>query len=217
MHPDFWRARWSEGRIGFHEGKPNRHLVEHADHLPLARSRVLVPLCGKAVDLAWLAQQGASVVGVELVSAAAEAFFAEQGLCAERARVGAFERHSTPTLQLYVGDFFDFDADLAGGLFDACWDRAALVALPEAMRTRYVAHLRTLLRPGAVTLLVTFEHDGPTDEPPFSVPDAWVRAVYAEDAVHLRAEHDVTADAVTLTSRGATRVCERVYRIERRS
>ena len=35
---------------------------------------VLVPLCGKSLDLVWLAEQGHAVIGVEL----AEAFVKEQ-------------------------------------------------------------------------------------------------------------------------------------------
>jgi hypothetical protein len=57
MEPGFWRARWSEGRIGFHEGTSNAHLRKNVDVLAGAR-RVLVPLCGKAEDLAVLAAAG---------------------------------------------------------------------------------------------------------------------------------------------------------------
>ena len=56
MQPDFWRSRWTAGQIGFHEGKPNQHLVKHVAALGKAK-HVLVPLCGKAEDLAFLAAQ----------------------------------------------------------------------------------------------------------------------------------------------------------------
>ena len=62
MEPDFWRARWSEGRTAFHEGKPNEHLVKHRALLGKA-TRVFVPLCGKAEDLAYLAANGHEVIG----------------------------------------------------------------------------------------------------------------------------------------------------------
>ena len=48
---DFWIARWAEGRIGFHEGRPNTFLTHHVARLGSHR-RVLVPLCGKSEDLA---------------------------------------------------------------------------------------------------------------------------------------------------------------------
>ena len=90
MEPDFWRARWSEGRIGFHEGAPNAHLRQNLDVLAGAR-RVLVPLCGKAEDLAFLAASGREVVGVELVEDAVRAFFAEHGLAPTVTREGPLE------------------------------------------------------------------------------------------------------------------------------
>ena len=66
MDPSFWRDRWQAGQIGFHEGRPNSFLERFADRLPRG-GRVLVPLCGKAEDLAYLAGRGHEVVGVELV------------------------------------------------------------------------------------------------------------------------------------------------------
>jgi thiopurine S-methyltransferase len=216
MHREFWQQRWQEGTIGFHEGKPNEQLLSHASHLHLEGARVLVPLCGKTVDLAWLAAQGAEVVGIELVTSAVEAFFHEQGLTPERTQAGALERFHVPDLTVFAGDFFALDAETAGGAFDACWDRAALVALPEGLRERYVAHARSLLRPGATTLLVTFEHDVGSSEPPFSIPDALVRTLFVEDAITELATHDVSSITPNLIARGGTFVRQHVYRIERR-
>jgi thiopurine S-methyltransferase len=79
MDAAFWQARWDTGQIGFHEGRPNRYLTEFVDTLGEGR-RVLVPLCGKTVDLAYLAERGHQVVGVELVEAAVIGFFAEREL-----------------------------------------------------------------------------------------------------------------------------------------
>ena len=39
-----------------------------------------MPLCGKSLDLTWLAAQGLRVTGVELSHIAVEAFFPEQQL-----------------------------------------------------------------------------------------------------------------------------------------
>ena len=75
----FWFDRWREGQIGFHEGKPNPHLSQYAGELG-AGKRVLVPLCGKAEDLVFLASLGHTVIGCELVEDAVKAFFAEHQL-----------------------------------------------------------------------------------------------------------------------------------------
>jgi Thiopurine S-methyltransferase (TPMT) len=102
---DFWQGRWRAGRIGFHEGKPNAKLVAFFGRLaPPPGARILVPLCGKAEDMAWLASQGLRVTGVELVGEAAEAFFAEHGLTPRDEVVGPFRRLSAGGVESYVGD-----------------------------------------------------------------------------------------------------------------
>lgn len=178
MEPDFWNARWREGRIGFHEGRPNAHLSRHVARLG-ARRRVLVPLCGKAEDLAWLAGQGHEVVGVELVEDAVRAFFSEHGLTPTVTPRGAHTEYAAAGLTLLAGDFFATTRELLGPV-DALYDRAALIALPPAMRTRYAAHLLGLLPKGAPGLVITLEYpQAAMPGPPFSVPEAEFRAHYA--------------------------------------
>lgn len=79
MHEDFWRARWSRNEIGFHLPEVNPWLLRHWPRA--SRGRVLVPLCGKSLDMTWLAGQGLQILGVELMETAVQAFFAEQGWC----------------------------------------------------------------------------------------------------------------------------------------
>lgn len=59
MEPEFWHKRWSSNQIGFHLPEVNPYLQRFWPQLGLAQgSRVLVPLCGKSLDLLWLADQG---------------------------------------------------------------------------------------------------------------------------------------------------------------
>jgi thiopurine S-methyltransferase len=191
MEPDFWRARWSEGRIGFHEGAPNAHLCKHVDVLAGAR-RVLVPLCGKTEDLAFLAAAGHEVVGVELVEDAVRAFFAEHGLSPAVTREGPLTRYAHGPFTLFAGDLFDATAARLG-TFDGWYDRAALIALPPPLRARYVPHLLGLLRPGGRGLLVTVEYDQAKKAgPPFSVEEGEVRGLLP--GVQVRLLDDVPAD-----------------------
>jgi thiopurine S-methyltransferase len=84
MEPAFWQKRWADNQIGFHQAQVNPYLQTYWPQLQLApASRVLVPLCGKSLDLAWLAGQGYRVLGVELSRQAVEDFFREHGLDAD--------------------------------------------------------------------------------------------------------------------------------------
>ncbi len=81
MDKAFWQRCWSRQQIGFHQGKVNRMLEKHLEALRLRKNdRILVPLCGKAVDMLWLHKHGYRVLGVELVEAAVQDFFAEWGV-----------------------------------------------------------------------------------------------------------------------------------------
>ncbi len=205
MEPTFWRSRWQEGRIGFHEGQPNGHLAKHLGVLGGAGARVLVPLCGKAEDLAFLAAQGFQVVGVELVEDAARAFFTEHGLTPEVTKQGAHTRYTAGPLTIFAGDFFTSTRALLGPL-DALYDRAAVIALPEAMRGTYVKHVRALMPAGAPGLLITVEY--PQDKlsgPPFSVVEAELRAHYA--GLTVERVDDVLAEGPRFSEIGAREKC----------
>ena len=179
MDPDYWRSRWREGRIGFHQEAVDSQL---ARFFPQATApppaSVLVPLCGKSLDLIWLRDRGYSVTGVEIVPEACHAFVETQGLDPGdpiSAGSGAFARWSSGGLTLLQGDIFDFTRSD----FDSVWDRAALIALPPETRPRYAAHMLERLRPGGTILLVTAEYD-PSERagPPFTVHSDEVRDIY---------------------------------------
>ena len=81
MDPDFWRQRWREGRIGFHQERVTPLLEQYWDSVGVpAGGRVFVPLSGKSLDMAWLAARGHRVLGVELSPVAVRQFFDESGL-----------------------------------------------------------------------------------------------------------------------------------------
>lgn len=183
-----WLARWRDGRIGFHEGRPNDLLARHVARLAGAR-RVLVPLCGKTEDLVFLAANGHEVVGVELAEQAVGAFFAEHDLAPAIAQRGPFTAYSAGAITLLTGDIFAVTPELLGPV-DALYDRAALVALPDRLRPPYVALLRRLLPAGAPGLVITFEYDQrAASGPPFAVLEAELRGLFAtaasDDAVEL--------------------------------
>ena len=176
MDEAFWQRRWARNEIGFHLNEVNPNLRRHWSCLRLAPgARVLVPLCGKSLDIAWLADQGFAVLGVELSERAVEDFFTEHGLVAEVSIHGPFKLYRSGSVDIFCGDFFALSrADVAD--CQALYDRAALIALPEDMRRRYAEHLLSILTPGCTGLLITLDY--PQDQmagPPFAV---------GEDEVH---------------------------------
>jgi thiopurine S-methyltransferase len=185
MDPAFWRERWQQGRIGFHEARVNAFLERHLDRLA-GDSRVLVPMCGKSEDLAFLAAHGHEVIGVELVEDAVRAFWAEHGLEPRIAVRDSFTEYAAPSITMLAGDMFATTRELLGPI-DAIYDRAALVALPDELRRRYVDHLRTLL-PKRL-LIVTYEYDQTKMAgPPFSVTEAELRVLFDGAEIELLSE-----------------------------
>jgi thiopurine S-methyltransferase len=178
MEPDFWHDKWQKKQLAFHEGAPNALLTAHFAKLDVpADGTVFVPLCGKSHDMLWLRAQGYQVVGAELSRLAVEQFFAENGLAPTVTKAGWFERFESKGITILLGDLFELD-DATLGPIDAIYDRAALVALPPAMRVRYAAYL-IALTDGAPQFLVTFDYDQTVMAgPPHSVTEAEVRKHY---------------------------------------
>ncbi len=141
---------------------------------------VVVPLCGKSNDMAWLAARGLAVLGIELSDLAVEAFFSEHGLAPARGAVAGYEEYRAPGYRLLCGDFFGLTRDILGD-FGAIYDRAALIALPPDMRRDYATTLGALAAPGTRMLLVSVEYAaGAVSAPPFAVSAAEVADLYGE-------------------------------------
>ena len=180
MKTEFWENIWRQNELGFHDSTPNPLLVAHFSKLNLPEgARMFVPLCGKTLDIHWLLAEGYQVVAVELSKTAIEQLFAELGLSAEITRSGRVSRYSGHNIDVFVGDIFDVSGDTLGPV-DAIYDRAALVALPAAMRARYAKHVIGITD-AANQLLITFDYDQHQMEgPPFAIGRAEVKRHYQE-------------------------------------
>jgi thiopurine S-methyltransferase len=213
MEADYWKDRWAKGQIAFHEGAPNASLVDHWPGLGVAGgARVLVPLCGKTVDMAWLAGQRLDVVGVEVFDGACEAFFAEAGIAAVRAEEPGIVRRAGRGIELLTADFFALGPRELGRV-DALYDRGSVVALPPELRPRWAATLERTLVPGARGLVVTFVHDLKDGQPPFSIDHATLSALVPWARVTQIGERDRLGEAHR--ARGATFAHELAFRLER--
>jgi thiopurine S-methyltransferase len=153
---------------------------------------IFVPLCGKTIDMAYLATHPGvkEVVGVDGIREALVEFAQEHDdLDIQQVdSIPAFEKYQGKNISLLKGNFFDLLKDevvqgMLTGQFDGILDRASMVAIDPSLRESYVNILGKLLKPGGCILLITFDRRVGTPEgrnagPPFSVDDEEVQRLY---------------------------------------
>lgn len=218
MDPSFWHDRWENQDIGFHQADIHALLPVYWPRLQLASDApVFVPLCGKSLDMVWLAQQGHRVIGAELSQRAIDDFFAERGLTPTPRACGSFIVKSAGPYELWGGDIFELPHEAVAGVAGV-YDRAALIALPHALREQYAETLASLLPATARMLLITLEYEqSQMAGPPFSVPGDEVRALfsgnYACDELECR---DVLDGHPHFKQRGLTALRECAFLLHRK-
>ena len=156
----------------------------------------MVPLCGKSSDMIWMARQGCEILGVELSSLACEDFFKENGLDFKRENANPFVKYSVNNITILCGNFFDLQPEMVSGV-SSVYDRAALIALPPELRSKYVQHLLKVTGRPFDALLITIEYDqNKAEGPPFSVSENELRTLYSEGSITvLRSEADGSLSA----------------------
>ena len=93
--------------------------------------------------------------------------------------MGNLTRYSAPGIDIFHGDIFELSR--AGlGAVNAVYDRGALIALPEVMRSRYAGHVEQIAD-RAIQLLITVNYEQTLlAGPPFSVDGSEVARLYGE-------------------------------------
>ncbi|XP_070840787.1 probable thiopurine S-methyltransferase isoform X1 [Chaetodon trifascialis] len=180
-----WEDRWKEDKIGFHQAEVNPMLEKNLDKVLAGRTgvRFFFPLCGKAVDMKWLADMGHSVVGVEISEKAIKQFFEECNLTYSEEPVAAIPgakvyKSSEKNISLYQCDLYNFSSSIEGQ-FGAIWDRGALVAINPKDREKYAALLISLMAKDCRYLLDTLLYNPELYAgPPFFVPDEQVLSLF---------------------------------------
>lgn len=215
MKHEFWLACWQQPLPGFHLDAvhPLLQACWSRVYLPAQHRQILVPLCGKSIDMMFLRQQ-LPVIGVELAERACHDFFQEQQLPVSYCKTDDFALYETDRLKLYQGDFFK----LTPTQVEQCqlvYDRAALIALPSDMRQRYVEHLRRILPSKSTVLLISLEYP-PTEKqgPPFSVVDDEIRHLYSGAQVDLLAVSNRTGLGFARRAFSTSHLVEKAWRIQ---
>lgn len=205
-----WFDRWNSNQLGWHLKSVNPALLKYLPDV-LGRLKkdvnisVFVPLCGKTLDMVYLATTlSAKVVGVEGVPKAIDEFIIEnpslqiiKPTLGERNEPPKFSRYLGTNIELLTGDFFkllpedvsSIASTAAQGepqLFDLVWDRGSMVAIEPKLRDTYVKVLSRLVRPGGIILLSAFDRRSGTEEakkggPPFSLNETQIRELYEKE------------------------------------
>ena len=209
---EFWHNRWHTQQIGWHRAVYNDMLLKHWPTINAAKNgKVMVPLCGKSLDMLWLAKQGYSVVGLEMVEKAIHDFFAENALQHTTKTTENHTKHTSQNFTIYQGNILDFESLTLDA--DAWYDRAAMIAIDPSLRQAYVEQIRSQTKPGAVGLLITFAY--PQEQmagPPFALHDEHVFDLFSDgfsveclETVSLEDERD----------RGLSEIHSSVFKITR--
>ena len=215
MREDFWHERWKNNEIAFHQNDINPLLQKYWPDFSLnTGAKIFVPLCGKTLDMLWLAQNDFYVLGIELSAIAIKGFFIENNLQYEKINKDRFEIWQADNIEIMCGDFFDLETQHLNSV-DAVYDRASLIAFPQDMRNRYVEHQEKVLPGKAETLLITLEY--PQHEmngPPFSVVPDEVNELYKpwQQVVQLR-RNEILDKVPRFKEKGLTTLIESVYRL----
>lgn len=181
MSKQLWKAKWKRNDIAFHQHAINPLLQQYLPTLGLsAGDSLLVPLCGKSVDMGWMKQNGFRVIGVEVSEIAIQACLDAMQIKPVCKQHGRFMRWTHENIELWCGDIFDLSlTDLSE--VKALYDCASLTAFPAPVRIQYVHHFLQNLPQHSQILLIT---DETPDEQQFNsvkTIDSEVSALYATD------------------------------------
>ncbi len=212
-----WLDRWEQNRIGFHEESVNHYLQKYLPRFDLpAGACVFLPLCGKALDIRWIAEQGYEVIGIDISQIAIEAFFEENELEYERVDSDRFGVYRSGSISLLQGDFFDLGSDDLGAC-SLVYDRAALIAMERPDRPRYYDHMLSIMPASSSMLLITLDYDqNEMTGPPFAVPTAEMRQHYAGSFDIRELESSSIIDERPRWRKvGLTALTESVFRLDR--
>jgi thiopurine S-methyltransferase len=218
MEHNFWHNKWEINQIGFHLDyihpllKRNLELFKVAGVLKI-QDKIFVPLCGKTLDIGYLLSQGYSVVAVELSEIAVQAVFQALDLQPEISEWRGGKLYQTKNLQIYAGDFFALTQAELGDIA-LIYDRAALIALPELVRSDYAKYLEKITQ-RAPQLLITLDYDQTiANGPPFAVSGKDVESLYADTyPIQLIEEADIIDEEPRFKAKGLTSFYQRAYKL----
>ena len=146
--------------------RPQTEIVAHAE---LLRGRVLDSGCGTGENALYAAQQGCTVLGVDVVP---EAIHRAQRKANERGLEATFEVRDALSYGSWEGREAAFDTVIDSGVFHI---------FNDADRATYVAGLAHVMTSGATLLLICFSDAEPGTVGPRRVTRAELEQTFAKD------------------------------------
>jgi len=216
MDASFWHNCWERNSLGFHQESVHPFLQKYlAPKLSMLGQHVFVPLCGKSLDMIWLAEH-MTVTGAELSDIACRDFFVEKGLTYQQKKQGDFTVFSFDQIRLFQGDFFQLKIQDIKTI-DWIYDRAALIALPEILQQQYVDHLLNFLPDSATLCLISLEF--PQEEltgPPFAIFPNDVEKLFSNCQIEYIAENELKDKRFAQRTFKVSKLVERLYFIKKK-
>jgi len=215
MDKNFWLKAWEDNNIAFHETQVNDYLTRFFAKLQPVTEAILVPLCGRSVDLLWLLKHHSKVVGVELSKIAVESFWRERGITPELEQRGVYTVYSFEQCKILLGDFFKLRTSDIGKV-SAVYDKGCLVALPPELRIKYVDLMKNLLCKGTKMLLIAVEYDKVVVTPPFPVTQTDITQLYGDAfSITLLAKEKMKNIAPSWEEKGVDELTRCIYFLEK--
>lgn len=172
---DFWNKN-----PGYTFGSNDLKLrsLKHFHELNIkAGSNILVPLCGKNIDMLNLYSMNYKIIGIELSKIAIKNFFLENKLKFSKTIENGHTLYSTidGKIKIYCENIFDINQiPLCEGFYDV----GSLIAVPKEKRKYYVSIIKRFLSNGAKGILSTLTYHSINQYPPYSIDDKEVSNLY---------------------------------------
>lgn len=217
MEISYWQSRWAKDKTGWHMNTVYPVLPKVWPNITIKENGcVLVPLCGKSLDLQWFIRQGYHVVGVDASSKAHYRVMDRMDEPFTEDDSHGFHIYRSNSIELWEGDFFkvpvkEFPTP------DLIYDKASIIALSAKKRSRYAQKIIDLSGPSTHILMQTFEYDQKEmNGPPFSVDEETVRRMFGTRfSLHVLHEQSKLKELNRFQRRGlSSYLTEKVYHLK---
>lgn len=162
LDQQYWTSRYDQQATGWDLGVASPPLISFAKHHATPQSAIMIPGAGMGHEARFLHQEG--FTDVHVIDIAAPPLTAIQVACPH-----------FPEKHLHHQDFFSHQ-----GTYDLILEQTFFCALEPVLRPAYVAHMASILKPGAVLAGVLFNFPLTSQGPPFGGDADTYRSLFEE-------------------------------------